>query len=64
MGLDCGSTIESYQHAEVTSSGQAKKKLFTDVTDSRTITDIFNAVEPASNGHYHYKYQPNHPCNG
>ena len=44
-------TIESYQHATGnTPADQAKKKLFTDVTDSRTITDIFNAVEPASNG--------------
>ncbi|MFS8983477.1 Spy0128 family protein, partial [Streptococcus parasanguinis] len=44
-------TIESYQHASGnTPADQAKKKLFTDVTDSRTITDIFNAVEPASNG--------------
>lgn len=44
-------TIESYQHATGnTPADRAKKKLFTDVTDSRTITDIFNAVEPASNG--------------
>lgn len=44
-------TIESYQHATGnTPADRAKKKLFTDVTDSRTITDIFNAVESASNG--------------
>ena len=44
-------TIESYQHATGnTPADRAKKKLFTDVTDSRTITDIFNAVEPPSNG--------------
>ena len=44
-------TIESYQHkAGKTPEEVALKKLFTDVTDSRVITDIFNAVEPAYNG--------------
>ncbi len=48
---DIDPVIKSYENKSGnTPEEQAQKKLFTDVMNSRTSTDIFNAVEPAYEG--------------